>query len=354
MTTGIRFAHSVLVLCVLIGILAASASAATTWPQPFSLYAGRNAEFKFEVLKPGLITVKAVWQGSGLYVSLADASGKLVNTPTQQASPVTLTYTATAADVQKGPVWTVAVYTLPAAAPSQKPVAEGDVTVTVPVALVIPNLDRPIVDKPKFLLPTSLTSVTPASASGYDTVVIKGVSLPLDKNAVRVWFTLSTNVTEMGTILSTAQLPDGVSYSVRVPDKDWLTKTFKGSLYVRLLNSNTDTNNLPFEFVPCPPAVITGVSPTSGAPGRRMTFAGTHFRNGDLVRFLVPGQTTEYAGQSVTLDNGIQESAVIPVDYPTTTKTIEVYIRSQCRGTWVYGPHYRFIMDPAAMTSRPK
>lgn len=353
MATRVRVMLSLFVLLVVTCLTAVSATAVTTWPQSFSLYAGQNAQFKFEVTKPGPITVKAVWQGSGLYVSLADPSGKLVNTPTQQPSPVTVTYTATAADIQKGSTWTVIVATRPAPAPSQKPIAEGNVTVTVPAALLIPDLNRPLLDKPKIVLFPSLNSVTPSSGKGGDTVVIKGNSLPLNKDEVRVWFTIATNATLQGTIISTAQLSDGVSYTVRVPGVDWLTKSFVGSLYVRLLNSQTDTNSLRFEYVPFPLPTITSHTPTSGAPARTMTFAGTNFRMGDRVIFLVPGQAREYVGQSVTIANTTQLSAMIPVDYPTTTKTIEVYVLGVCGTGWAYGPHYRFMMDPAVV-SKPK
>jgi hypothetical protein len=351
---SLRSCLLVAALAVLAGLCAACSAA--TWPQTFSLYAGHDVKFTFDVNGPGQIVVDATWTGSQLYVGLADPSGKIVNTPTLQSSPVKLNYTATAADVQKGKQWTVGIVTPPAAAPSQKPVAQGQVSVKVPAAIATPIVQRPdvIPSAPDLIRPSAISSITPNTGTSNDTVTITGTSIPADKNQAVVWFTIASNQLVQGTILNATKTPNAVSYQVRVPGNDYLTKPFDGPVHVTIKGGPT-TNELTFHFVPCPLPTITSHTPDAGGPNRRMTFTGTHFRMGDIVVFTAQGTTSEYYGVSVEVVNTTQLKVTIPSDYPTTTKTIYAAIHGKCGvSSWVYGPKYGFKMDPAVLNSGQK
>ncbi len=347
-----RFAVLIL-LFIVVFCGAANAAVTTTWPQSFSLYAGREVRFTFEVPKAGEITVDATWQGCGLYISLADASGKVVNAPvTSKTSPVKVVYNATAADVQKGKIWTLTISTPPAAAPSQKPVAQGNVRVKVPVSIIT---QAPIVSKPPAVpniakLP-AIQSVTPATGSPNDTVVIKGTDIPEDKTKAEVWFMLKANTPAQGTILTASKSGSVITYNVRVPGNDYVYSPYSGPLYVNVKGVGK-TNNLTFAFVPCKSPTITSHLPQYGMPGVRTTFKGANFRPTDRVRFVtsqgdVPSPDTDYVSST-------QISAIVPPNLPLDLKTIKVYVSYDCKGHWLIGPHYTYPLDPSAVGPKPK
>lgn len=335
-------------IAVILILTAVSCSLAhAAWPQTFKLYAGQNVKFPFEVTSPGQIAVNATWQGCGLYVVVLDPSGKAVLTPTLQGSPVTLTYTATDADIQKGTQWTVGIATPPAKAPSQAPVAQGQVDVKAPAIYRAPAAQRPP-QRPVIPQP-AIQSITPNMASPNDTVVITGVSIPADMTQAEVWFTIAQNENVQGTILKTTKTGDfGMTYDVRVPGDDRLTKEHDGQVYVKI-KSGMSTNTLPFGFDPCPPPTITGREPQYGAPGRQMTFTGTRFKPSDLVYFIAPDRSE--LGASSQFVSATQMTVKVPYGYPTNTKSLTVYIRAKCGvNGCVFSQRYAFPMDPAVIT----
>lgn len=340
-----------------LGVCSATlAAVTTTWPQPFSLYAGHDAKWTVEVAKPGQITIDATWTGCNLYVLLIDPSGKTVNLPLAlKSSPANVTYSATAADVQKGKLWTVAIGTPPAGAPSQKPVAQGSVVVKVPVSL---TAQAPILSKPSVIAgvhdiirPPAIQSVTPPTGSPNDTVVIKGTDIPADKTKAEVWFMLKANNPAQGTILTASKSGSVITYNVRVPGNDYVYSPYSGPLYVNVKGVGK-TNNLTFAFVPCRPPTITSHLPQYGMPGVRTTFKGTSFRPTDQVRFVtsqgdVPSPDTDFVSAT-------QISAVVPPNLPLDLKTIKVYVRYDCKGHWLIGPQYIYPLDPSAANPKPK
>lgn len=124
----------ILVLVIFSASCAAhAADSLPAWPQQFSLCQGESVQYTIPVTAPGDIVVDAAWQGGGLMVTLDDPSGKAVNTPSLQGSPVKLTYTVTGDDLKKGVLWTLRISTsqTPARDP-RRPVATGQVTVKSP------------------------------------------------------------------------------------------------------------------------------------------------------------------------------------------------------------------------------
>jgi len=92
-------------------------SALPTWPQDFSIGPGEKADFGFAVTQPGEIAVEVKWKGVPLTIILKDPSGASVKRLDLQPPPgASLVHSATAADVQKGPMWIVSIV-----APSAKP-----------------------------------------------------------------------------------------------------------------------------------------------------------------------------------------------------------------------------------------
>ncbi len=349
--------RGLIAILMLAALLVCTACLATTWPQSFKLFAGQNTKFTFDVTAAGQIVADVTWQGSQLYVALLDPSGKAVNTPTLQSSPAKIIYNMTAADIQKGATWTVGIATPPAKAQSQAPVAQGQVSVKVPVVFH-PNIQRPPVrpvEPHEPIVPPTLTGITPDVGSPNDTVTITGVGIPPEKNKIVVWFTIAQNQPVQGTIIDGSSDAKGVvTYHVRVPGNDYLTKSYDGPVYVKLLAAGTTTNELIFHFVPCPPPTITSHSPQYGAPNRQMTFTGTRFKYGARVVFSFDGAGGEYGGQSVQVISPTQIKVTIPDTLPTNiSKKIYAQVRNTCgaNGGWVYGPKYGFPMDPAAMTS---
>jgi len=337
-----------LVLFLLFAILTAAAGAIVsadippTWPKPFSLYAGKTAKFTFEVTRPGQIVVDVTWQGCKLATALADPSGKLVNTPALQSSPVKVTYAATATDVQKGIQWSVTIGSPPAAAPSQNPVATGQVDVHVPAALITPGLQGQVVVPsipPELLLPPSIQSVTPAFGSPTDVVIIKGKNTPTDKTKVEAWFTLSTNATAKGTIANATKAQDVISYEVRVPGNDLLHARYDGKVYLKIKGMSDPTNSLVFHFDPCPQPVINKCSPSYGGSGWQMNFYGYRFRPDDKVYFMVSG--SREAGINKIFLNDTHFIVTMP-QYPTGTTTASVYAERMCGGLPVRGKEFIF------------
>lgn len=347
-----RFA--VLILLFIVAFCGVANSAVTTaWPQTFSLYAGHDARWTVEVAKPGQITIDATWTGCNLYVLLIDPSGKTVNLPLAlKSSPAKVTYSATAADVEKGKLWTVAIGTPPAGSPGQKPVAQGSVSVKVPVSIITqaPILSKPTVVPNIAKLP-AIQSVTPATGSPNDIVVIKGTEIPEDKTKAEVWFMLKANTPAQGTIVSAGKSGSVITYNVRVPGNDYVYSPYSGPLYVNVKGVGK-TNNLTFAFVPCKPPTITSHLPQYGVPGVRTTFKGTNFRPTDRVRFVtsqgdMPSPDTDYTSAT-------QISAIVPPNLPLDMKSIKVYVSYDCKGHWLIGPHYTYPLDPSAVGPKPK
>jgi hypothetical protein len=91
--------------------------AVPTWPQDFRIGPGEKADFGFAVTQPGDIAVEVKWKGVPLTIILKDPSGASVKRLDLRPPPsASLVHTATAADVQKGPMWIVSIV-----APSAKP-----------------------------------------------------------------------------------------------------------------------------------------------------------------------------------------------------------------------------------------
>jgi hypothetical protein len=116
-----------------------------TWPQPFGLSHGQAAGFGFPVTQPGTVTVDIEWTGAPLTVALQEMSALAAGTSGQQRLTVPgsqqqapprarLTFSLSAADVQRSPIWrvTLGVPAQPAPAGAPSPAAQGRIAVTAP------------------------------------------------------------------------------------------------------------------------------------------------------------------------------------------------------------------------------
>lgn len=350
----LRYVSLIGTMLVLFGMISIPALA-VTWPQTFSLYAGQSAAYAFDVEKAGQIKADATWTGCQLYVFFTDPTGKVVNEPLAlKSSPAQAVYTVTAADLQKGKIWKVNIATPPAKAPSQKPVAQGSVKVAVPVTLTarvpIGSIKPPVADV-HIIRPPAIQSVTPATGSPNDTIVVKGTDIPEDKTKAEVWFTLKLNTPAQGTILSASKSGSTITYNVRVPGNDYVYSPYTGPMYVKI-KGGAQTNSLDFNFVPCRPPTITSHSPQYGKPGVRTTFTGTGFWQTDRV-FFVTSQG-DMASPDTDFVSGTQISAVVPPNLPLDLKAIKAYVRYDCKGHWLNGPVYTYSLDPAAANAKPK
>jgi hypothetical protein len=120
-----------------------------TWPQKFSLGPGQTASFGFPMSQAGNVVVDIQWTGAPLMISLKEAlaspskPGSRQELPSasrnQQQPPRTrVTFTLSAADVQKSFMWQVNITaptqplkSAPAGGPA-KPVADGQIIITTP------------------------------------------------------------------------------------------------------------------------------------------------------------------------------------------------------------------------------
>lgn len=332
-----------LLVTLLVAVSGLGCSADTTWPQAFKLYAGQTAKFTFEVPKPESIGVNVTWQGVGLFVALVDPSGKTVNTPAQQASPVTLTHAATAADVQKGTQWTVVIGTPPAKAPSQQPVAQGEVTVKVQQALIMPGqritIPDPIKDRIDQGLPV-LTSISPDAVGPNDVVTVKARNVPSDKTAVDAYVAIGGNAPALVPIIDATADRGIVSYQVSIPDAS-ARGIIRSQVYVEVKASSAQTNNLPFSYNPCPPPVITNHSPREGISGDNINLFVKYFKQSDELYFVVPGKSDVLITNKILVNTSQLIVSQIAV-YPAGTQNATAYLRSNCGGAWITGPKYSF------------
>jgi hypothetical protein len=124
--------------------VAGTQPAVPTWPQDFSIGPGEKADFGFAVTQPGEIAVEVKWKGVPLTIILKAPSGASVKQLNLQPSPsASLAYSATAADVQKGPIWIVSIVA-PSARPGLRIVGEIE-----PAAVGQINVQSPKVDMSK-------------------------------------------------------------------------------------------------------------------------------------------------------------------------------------------------------------
>lgn len=150
---GTRRAALVLMAVLAWVALAGTALGATaeyalpTWPQAFSLRPGHAAGFGFPVTQPGTVTVEIEWTGAPLTVALQEASLPVAGAGSQPRPPVPgsqpqspprarLSFSLSAADVQRSPVWhvTLGVPAQSASAGTPTPAAEGRIAVVAPLA----------------------------------------------------------------------------------------------------------------------------------------------------------------------------------------------------------------------------
>lgn len=328
-----------------------SATLATTWPQNFSLSSGATATYTFDVTSEGVIVIDITWQGGGLTALLKDPSGTIVNNPpTAKPSPINMTYTATAAHIQKGKQWTLTIYPPPMPNTGNKPAATGTVNVKVPVPgiVILPGTGglRTLPGTP------SIQSVTPNYGSPMGTVTIKGKNIPDDKTKADVWFELAANTPTQGTIISASKALDIVTYQVRVPGNDYLYNSHQGPLYVKVRDTGAVTNNLPFTFEPCPAPVITSHSPQCGKPGAVTVFQGTNFKSTDRVHFITP--SGDVTSPQTVFHSATEITATLPVDYPKDSKTITMYVRYDCKGHSFNSGQYKYPLDPSVVNAKPK
>jgi len=105
-----------------------------TWPQQFQVLQGENASFGFLVTQPGPIKVDVTTQTGQVQVELLGPTAQSLRKT--GSGTLEITYTATAADVQKSPIWLVVISeanpTQPAAGHPPQVVATGSIRVTHP------------------------------------------------------------------------------------------------------------------------------------------------------------------------------------------------------------------------------
>lgn len=138
---------AVLAAVVMITLLQSVASVAgtgpavPTWPQDFSIGPGEKADFGVPVTQPGEIAVKVEWKGVPLTIILKDPSGASVKRLDLQPPPsASLLHSATAADVQKGLMWTVSI-AAPSARPGLRVVGEVEPTAVGQISIQSPKAD---------------------------------------------------------------------------------------------------------------------------------------------------------------------------------------------------------------------
>jgi hypothetical protein len=124
----IAFAWSFITVFATTGLAQRPVPATESWPQSFEVPG--HATFGFVVTQPGLITVTADWQGGALTARLQGPASQ----PQAQSGTghVQLTYSVTAADVQRGTLWAVTLSAAGAQPPIGQPVVRGTLSVRHP------------------------------------------------------------------------------------------------------------------------------------------------------------------------------------------------------------------------------
>lgn len=104
-----------------------------TWPQSFTLLPGEHTSFAFPLTQAGVVTAVVKWEGTQpVTVTLTDTANHAVKTADPAASPITLTYTATAEDVRRSMLWRVMVTCPKATGKQTAPAVTGTVSIRYP------------------------------------------------------------------------------------------------------------------------------------------------------------------------------------------------------------------------------
>lgn len=321
-----------------------------TWPKQFKLLAGQKIEFGIPMNAAGDIVVSARWQGSPLTVSVKNPAGQpaasanaqnVLNPPSAR-----LTFTVTAADLLKGPIWRVSI-TAPGKLTQQSSLAAtGQITIQSPpvtesemqsildklrpaVNAQLPALQAKRVARPAVTAEMLLTKAR-ADALAASTTGIRKIEAQLKTK-------MSTNLTTFS---------NQVTQSANKPSPSSLIKAKPRLPYTK----RPATINAVIAKLP----TLTDVTPKQAVPGDQVVLSGSDLpldKSQSEVRFIIGSEIDLPASIVNVQQEGsvIEYQVQVPGD-PTASGPYDgqVYMNIKPTSITTNSLDFRFMPAPLA------
>jgi hypothetical protein len=313
-----------------------------TWPQKFSLGPGQTASFGFPMSQAGNIVVDIQWTGAPLMISLKEAlaspskPGIRQEIPSalgsQQQPPKTrVTFTLSAADVQKNLIWQVNI-TPPAqplkAAPVSgpvKPVADGQIIITTPpVDMAKIN---PIIQSLAQQRRTALQS-TPKALPAKAINRIQAFNQERAKRQAAAQQTLLTQMNKTKNADETALKQTAATMTAKRPSMPQMVWATAAMTTRRLSATSASSSITPTKTIPTrysKPTILTA-NPGKGSPGDEIIIKAAGISDDPAGKQVlltlqpmvtIPGKivSTSLSGGEVVLAVAVPAPQGAPLDY---------------------------------------
>lgn len=321
-----RLFMRILLLVVLFLPICATAQNLPQWPQTRTISAGQTAWFTIPVTRTGPATLTLTWKNGPLTARVTTPGNMTIPVATT-SSPMSVPLNITSADVQKGPLWSLALTVPPSAG------------LSAPVEATL-NFQGPMVDAPVLQAFTNRMASMRTSASAD--------AVKRFEQQVQQQITANQQAQTMQIETQKLNLSRQLFSSVRVAPA--VTQTINKSLPSNLTQTPSAAAGNTTQAVPQP--VISSVAPSQTSIGARVTLTGQNFAPNHQVFFVTETGAEIPAAMQYQSATTLQTQVPAMGEPSDALRTVAIYLKSMASGTAVKSNSIAFqLLPPPTITS---
>jgi hypothetical protein len=318
----------ILLMVVLFIPLCATAQNLPQWPQTRTINAGETAWFTIPVTRTGPATLTLTWKNGPLTAKVITPGNMTIPVATI-SSPMSVPLNITPDEVQKGPLWALALTVPP------------NIRLAAPVEATL-NFQGPVVDMPALQAYSSRMASMRTISTSNDTVV---------KFEQQVQQEIIANQQAITTQIETQKLNLSRQFLSSVRVTPAVTQTINRSLPGNLIQTQQPvaTGNT---TQPAPSAYLNSVNPSQTSIGVWITLTGQYFTPNDQAFFIA--ETGAEIPAAIKFASATTLLAQVPAmgEPSNTLRTVSICLKSIVNGTAVKSNSIPFqLLPPPAITS---
>jgi hypothetical protein len=318
----------ILMMFVVFIPLCATAQNLPQWPQTRTINAGETAWFTIPVTRTGPVTLTLTWK-NGPVTAKVITPGNMQIPVALTTSPMNVPINITADEVQKGPLWALAL------------IVPSNIRLAAPVEATL-NFQGPMVDLPVLQAYSSRMASMRTSSTSNDAVI---------KFEQQVQQKITANQQAQTMQIETQKLNLSRQFFSSVSVNPAISQTINRSLPGNLIQTQQPaaTGNT---TQPAPSAYLNSVNPSQTSIGMWVILAGQNFTPNDQVFFIA--ETGAEIPAAVKFQSPTSLQAQVPaMGEPTNTlRTVSICLKSMVNGTAFKSNLIPFqLLPPPAITS---